>query len=108
MKVNLENYKAALLSNKEDTGAVIVVLGELQEQVEKLEKRLDLVEQKRYNGYIFNTISGSVLGITLMVVGGVEIGLGNDRGLDIVKLGGITFGSIELVYQCGYWLFKWW
>jgi len=107
----VKNLKQALLSNKEDTGEIIIVAGELQEQINSLNNQTLSLSMRLESNHKFSNVSMPVMFLCGVVssVGGYLIYKGiNDGSNPITVSGYITAGlgvvgflGFEVVYNGG-------
>lgn len=109
LKLNLENYKQALISNKEDTSSLLILLGESKQDLQIIKEKIALVEAREKRNTILMNIMIPTLSSIPIIIGGIEMANDNtDRGWNYIKVGAFTLLGAELVYQGGKWVFHLW
>lgn len=104
----VENLKAALVSNKDDTASVIEVAGELQEKVDALKTQLAVIQKRASGSYIYGNIISPLPGLTMMATGIMIYGKDENLGFNLIKYGIISTAGIEFIFQSGHFFFKIW
>ena len=103
-----KQLKQALLSNKDDTSAIIQQLGELQEKIEKYQQYLASVEKRLVNNAILVNVTIVAATITPMVFGAILMGTNNDLGKPLFYTTLGCLAGFGVVYNGGHFLFKVW
>ena len=98
------------MSNNDDLGVVIKEIGLLSEDIKNLQYKTNLLEERLKKGVIFSNIQIPLVA-ACGVVSGVGIGMlinKEDNGKYLLTSGLIGIGVIEITYNAGHWVFKWW
>lgn len=103
-----KQLKQALLSNKDDTSAIIQQLSELQEKIEKYQQYLASVEKRLVNNAILVNVTIAAATITPMVFGAILMGTNNDLGKPLFYTSLGCLAGFGVVYNGGHFLFKVW
>jgi hypothetical protein len=108
-KQTLQNLKAALLSNKEDTSVVISEAGRLQEKIDSYNEILDLA-----NSRIKKSTIGALVLATGNTVGGAMLGSaindtlkGNTNYNNYIASCSVILVT-DALWALGHYLLKWW
>ncbi len=111
----LESNKKALLSNKDDTSNLIVVISEMQAEIDLAAKQAkslaELVDYYKSSAKNSNRFCNICIPVTCSIpiaIGAIELINGNTSGLNYIKAGAAALFSIELIYQGGHFLVKAW
>lgn len=108
MKENLENYKKALESNKEDVDYIIELFSETYAEVQRLNEYVAVAKKKERNNEIMINIMIPVATVPMIVTGGILMATNNDFGKPVLYTGVGLLVGCELVYNGGHFLFKIW
>lgn len=108
-KQTLQNLKAALLSNKEDTSVAISEIGRLQEKLDSYNEVLDLansrIKRSTLGALVLatgNTVGGAMLGSTIN-----ETLKGNTKYNNYIASCSVILVT-DAVWALGHYLLKWW
>lgn len=100
----MENYKKALLSNKDDTSSIIALFADAQQSLDSYQKDIE-----NYKKQIKNSGMIAPVGIGLSAIGGAFLSYGIINNNKISAATGASFiGGFCVVYCGGHWIFKIW
>ena len=118
-----EILQKIITSQSEDISLLIKEISDIQNDsktlLDKLTICLNLEQQQRElidfykiqnrNSYIYGNVVTTLPGLIIIGAGAIELYSGDStKGLNLIKAGGITLVSMEIVYQGGHWFFKCW
>lgn len=108
---NCQTLKTALISNKEDTSAALLVAGELQEQLDKYKEYIQYVEKRLKDNHFFINMTYPTLFVAGAIagVGGYLLFDGASTnnntkiktGAIMSSVGVATFTVVEIVFNVG-------
>lgn len=108
MKENLESYKQALESNKEDVSYLVDLFAETFEEVQRLENILAQEKSKEKRTEVLVNVMIPTTTLPMIISGGILMATDNDLGKPVLYTGlGLLFGC-EIVYNCGHFIFNLW
>lgn len=115
---NCQMLKAALISNKEDTSAALLVAGELQEQLDKYKEYIQHIEKRLKDNHFFVNmtyptlfIAGAITGIGGYLLFNGASTNNNTKiktGTIMASVGAITLVGVEIVFNIGSVKFNFW
>lgn len=109
MQETIESTRTALISNKEDTGEVISILGDMQTALDKYKMILAEMERKAKRTDKFIQIAIPVLSLP-MVANGVYLYINGDEdyGKMCIIEGAVIFIGAEVLWNSGKFILKIW
>lgn len=108
MKENLENYKKALESNKDDVSYIIDLFAEAYGEVQELNEYVAVCKAREKRNEIMVNIMIPVATVPMIVTGGILMATNNDFGKPVLYTGVGLLVGCELVYNGGHFIFKIW
>lgn len=108
MKENLENYKKALESNKDDVSYIIDLFVEAYGEVQELNEYVAVCKTREKRNEIMVNIMIPVATVPMIVTGGILMATNNDFGKPVLYTGVGLLVGCELVYNGGHFIFKIW
>ena len=119
----IESIETALISNKEDTSFLLGIVATQNEEIDKLtnlnetlkketekyQEALEAWEKQQKGAYILGNVL-VVLPPIGLAVAGVSC-IYNDKqelGWHLIEASCYSLIALEVTYQGGHWIFKWW
>ena len=109
MQETIESTREALMSNKEDTGEIIGILGDMQNALDRYKMYLAELERKAKRTDKFIQIAIPVLSLP-MVANGVYLYINGDEdyGRICIIEGAVLFVGAEVLWNSGKFILKIW
>ena len=106
LRKDLENFRKALVSNKEDSGIIEKELGEMSILLDYYSKYVDKIENRINRNHVLHELEMPILfiGGTIFGIGAANYDTSFGKGLMIA--GGCTMIGFELQYHLGKLVFK--
>ena len=109
MQETIEFMRKALLSNKEDTSEVILILGDMQQELDNYKIYLSQVEKKLKRTDVFVQIMIPTLSLPMIANGTYLYFNGKEQYGKICMIGGASlFIGAEVLWNGGKFIFKIW
>ena len=109
MQETISSMRTALISNKEDTHAVISILGDMQEELDKYKIYINEIERKAKRTNLFVQILIPTLSIPMIANGAYLYANGNESyGKICMTSGVVMLLGAEVVWNGGKFVLKIW
>ena len=109
METVIADTKKALMSNKEDTSEILLILGDMQTEINNYKIYISELERKNKFANTFAQIAIPALSLPMVINGVYLMATGNETYGKVCLVGGIVmFAGAELIWNGGKFLFRFW